>query len=468
MKRIIHTALFAAGMITLFVLTACGAGQGSETGAAGAYQSHTFDFDGNLVLVSVDTSDGWEVSFNEGAVDLYEGLSESGEPVPAAFGVYESGETYEALLLSADPGGAFLQEENGVTFTDSVGMQDYIIRLGSDAYFRIMVLPGHEAQEIFDRFDVELVQSAPPAEEENIFLTLVNRTHKLPDDWENRIELLEAKNYFGEDIRVEKNTYNAFQLLRSALLEEGVDIELGSSYRSVERQKDLWAEYEAAYGLDYCKQYVAVPGFSEHHTGFAVDVNLIQGDSQADEAEKQKERDALWGKVHQKLPEYGFILRYLPERDDITGYAYEPWHIRYVGDPETAGTITEQGITLEEYLGQVEPSNATVDYGPAGIYTLDDRKAAVAVLRSRIDTWEGCQLHSIRYAGDGCSTPENLAWMNSLGDGRPYVACIEFLTDFRSPAENSGSLEPDTEYSDYPWWLARTAGGEWDLLTWGY
>ena len=60
----------------------------------------------------------------------------------------------------------------------------------------------------------------------------------------------------------------------------------------------------------------------------------------------------IWAKIHEKLPEYGFILRYPQDKDDATGYSYEPWHIRYIGSPEIAKEITEKGVTLEEYLGE--------------------------------------------------------------------------------------------------------------------
>ena len=71
----------------------------------------------------------------------------------------------------------------------------------------------------------------PEEAEANLYLTLVNRTHKLPDNWENRIELLETENYFGEPIRVERASDESYQALRAALLEEGVNIELESCYR---------------------------------------------------------------------------------------------------------------------------------------------------------------------------------------------------------------------------------------------
>ena len=111
----------------------------------------------------------------------------------------------------------------------------------------------------------------------------------------------------------------------------------------------------------------------------------------------------------------------------------EPWHLRYVGSPDIAREIMDQGLTLEEYLGQVEPSDATVDYGTSALFTRSERRDAVYVLRAEFDTWPGCQLHSVRYAGDESDSPENLEWINSLGDGKTYTACIEFLTDFHTP-----------------------------------
>ena len=59
-------------------------------------------------------------------------------------------------------------------------------------------------------------------------------------------------------------------------------------------------------------------------------------------------------KIHKKLAKYGFILRYLEDRDDITGYAYEPWHLRYVGSEKIAKEIMDKDITFEEYLGSIK------------------------------------------------------------------------------------------------------------------
>ena len=88
--------------------------------------------------------------------------------------------------------------------------------------------------------------------------------------------------------------------------------------------------------------------------------------------------------------------------------------------------------------------------------------------RAEFDNWKGCEMHNIRYAGDECNSEENIKWVNTLGEGKNYTECIEFYTDFHSPKEAVGAWEPDTEYTDYNWYLARTDGGTWELVNWGY
>ena len=109
-----------------------------------------------------------------------------------------------------------------------------------------------------------------------------------------------------------------------------------------------------------------------------------------------------------------------------------------------------------------------VDYGKSELYTQAEMDEAISMIQKEFAGWEGCELHSVAYAGDECMTEENIAWMNSLQDGRNYTQCIEFISSFRSPKEGGGAWEPDTEYENYQWWLAREDGGSWELLTWGY
>ena len=115
--------------------------------------------------------------------------------------------------------------------------------------------------------------------------------------------------------------------------------------------------------------------------------------------------------------------------------------------------------------------DVTVDYGSSALYTQEDMDAAIKLIRAEFDTWKGCELHSIRYAGDECFTEENLRWMDEhVDDGPGFAQCIEFLSDFHSPKSSAqaGAFNVDYEYTDWSWWLARTEGGEWVLLDWGY
>ena len=116
----------------------------------------------------------------------------------------------------------------------------------------------------------------------------------------------------------------------------------------------------------------------------------------------------------------------------------------------------------------------TVDYGTSELYTTEDMDAAIALIRDQIGQWEGVELQNVRYAGDEAVTEENLAWLNSLEGAdseNPFTQVIEFVTDFHVSADIDQTvltLEPDTDYTDYQWWLARTEGGEWQLMSMGY
>ena len=195
------------------------------------------------------------------------------------------------------------------------------------------------------------------------YLVLVNKYTKLPDGWEKNVELVDTKNAWDEDIQVEKEAYEEYKKLAKDVNKElekyNATIELDSTYRSVKAQQELWDEWSAdpEKGPEYVKKYVAVPGYSEHHTGLAIDICLkIKGELVYDNDEMKEQKD-IFSVVHSKLADYGFILRYLDGKDDITGYAYEPWHLRYVGSKKIAKEIMDKNITFEEYLGSVEDLN---------------------------------------------------------------------------------------------------------------
>ena len=188
------------------------------------------------------------------------------------------------------------------------------------------------------------------------YLVLVNKKNKLPDDWEEKVELVSTKNAWDEDIKVEKKAFEQYKKLKEDVEKDlkkyDATIELDSTYRSVKEQQEIWDTWskDPKKGPEYVKKFVAVPGYSEHHTGLAIDICLkIKGKLVYDN-DKMIEQKEIFSIIHSKLSKYGFILRYLKDRDNITGYSYEPWHLRYINNTDVAKEIMDKDITLEEYF----------------------------------------------------------------------------------------------------------------------
>ena len=109
---------------------------------------------------------------------------------------------------------------------------------------------------------------------------------------------------------------------------------------------------------------------------------------------------------------------------------------------------------------------ASIDYGSSEIYSREDMDDAIKLIKDQFYSWEGCKLYSIYYTDDSFCQRE-IEYVNTLAeDGVTYTECIVFRTRFRSPVFGGGAWNANFEY-DWSWYLARTEGGEWDLLTWG-
>ena len=127
----------------------------------------------------------------------------------------------------------------------------------------------------------------------------------------------------------------------------GIQIEVGSAYRSAATQKSLYNGYVASSGQAYADLTSARPGYSEHQTGLSIDFVASSGacfieQCFADQPEGQ------WLAAH--AHEYGFVLRYPLNKTSVTGYDFEPWHFRYLGI-DIATSIYQQDITVEEFFG---------------------------------------------------------------------------------------------------------------------
>lgn len=167
---------------------------------------------------------------------------------------------------------------------------------------------------------------------------VVNKTYSLPKNFAPN-NLKKVNGY----IKVVDFVKKAFQELTSDAKSVGLNIYASSGYRSYDNQKYIYNNYVNLDGKKKADTYSARAGHSEHQTGLAIDVNTI--DSSFDGTAESK-----W--LKNNCYKYGFIIRYPKGKDEITGYTYEPWHIRYVGET-LAKKLYNDGkwITLEEYYG---------------------------------------------------------------------------------------------------------------------
>ncbi len=179
---------------------------------------------------------------------------------------------------------------------------------------------------------------------------IVNKKRPLPDNFSPtnlvtpQVTLNTAKTSEENSIRADVAPHLAS--LFAAAKTSGYDYMLASGYRSYALQNSYYSNYVATSGQAEADRYSARPGASEHQTGLALDVAMVDRTHYLDQAFGQ-DPGGQWLAAH--AHEYGFIIRYLPDKEAITGYMYEPWHIRYVGH-DLAQKLYERQQTMEEYF----------------------------------------------------------------------------------------------------------------------
>ena len=159
-------------------------------------------------------------------------------------------------------------------------------------------------------------------------ILLVNKDYGLPPTFGN-----------GDD----PTALAKLQQLQRDAQAQGINISNSySGYRSYQDQTQLYNNYVNLHGEEEANTFSAKPGFSEHQTGLTFDLKDFNGQLVEDPITSQ------W--IKDNCAQYGFIIRYPEGKEDITGYIYEPWHLRYVGE-EVANQIMNNNTTLEQYLG---------------------------------------------------------------------------------------------------------------------
>lgn len=175
-------------------------------------------------------------------------------------------------------------------------------------------------------------------------IMMVNKTYGLPESY---IPVDTKESCIGKTSTcnkcINKTAYEAFNKMKADASSIGLNIYIASGYRPYVGQESIYNRYIKRDGKEAADTYSARPGYSEHQTSYSFDLNSI-----TDSFIKTKE--GLW--VNDNAYLYGFIIRFPKGKDRITGYKYEPWHLRYVGY-DLAKKLYNNGdwISLEEYFG---------------------------------------------------------------------------------------------------------------------
>lgn len=201
-----------------------------------------------------------------------------------------------------------------------------------------------------DNKKIEYSSNIPDTEPESISV-FINKEYALPESYIPDNLVVADVTFFGgasdDKNKMRKEAADALEKMFSDAKDDNIFLYGVSAYRSYQRQKEIYEKNVRSRGANATDQVSAAPGHSEHQSGLAIDIttktlgcNLCEYFGETAEGK--------W--VAKNCYQYGFIIRYPKDAEQITGYSYEPWHIRYVGT-EIAEYIHKENITLEEYYG---------------------------------------------------------------------------------------------------------------------
>lgn len=191
-----------------------------------------------------------------------------------------------------------------------------------------------------------------PQQDPTDLLILVNKTNKAPAVPVTLVKpnVQPTRESASENIYMRPEAAAALEDLFAGAAEDGLTLYATSGYRSYSTQKAIFERKLDRMSEKQANLSVAKPGYSEHQTGLAMDIEgeTTKGTGLTEAFGESPE--GIWAAEH--CAEYGFIIRYPKDKTKITGYIYEPWHLRYVGR-EAAQEITALDVTFEEYIAMV-------------------------------------------------------------------------------------------------------------------
>ncbi|MGM9625261.1 MAG: D-alanyl-D-alanine carboxypeptidase family protein, partial [Eubacteriales bacterium] len=217
-------------------------------------------------------------------------------------------------------------------------LTQYVTMSTQDIYRGVCILVNNEHPYVFSETDPD------GSEYENVFSIYKNKTTSYKVSGSGLFLQMDA-------IKALNDWFDAFYAEY-----ENRNIMVNTAYRTLKVQKEIYDSFVADYGIDYANEYAQKPGYSEHHTGYAVDLAVYdEGDPDVEGDERMWKFDGkdeyFW--AAQNCTQYGFILRYSASKEDVTGISYESWHYRYVG-VGNALTIQNMGLSLEEYVNFIK------------------------------------------------------------------------------------------------------------------
>lgn len=185
-------------------------------------------------------------------------------------------------------------------------------------------------------------------------LILVNSEHSFKSVPNDLVCILDNKtsSYYVKDrnVLVQKKIMKPLNDMMDAFYKEtGLKtVNVISGYRSIESQEEIYKRNVKTHGADYAKKFVQKPGYSEHHTGLAIDLALYYKN---DGSSGDFTGEGKYSWFYENSWKYGFVRRYDESKQDITGIGYEPWHFRYVGK-NNAKHMYKNNLCLEEYVNR--------------------------------------------------------------------------------------------------------------------
>lgn len=193
----------------------------------------------------------------------------------------------------------------------------------------VVTVRSTDNPDVFAEVSVTVTPYVAPAEPEITYISgilIANKTYPLPSTYNPGVD--PAANA-------------ALQKMFAAAKTDGLHLFVRSGFRNYATQKRLYNNYVARDGKAEADRYSARPGHSEHQTGLGFDINKADSSFEGTP-------EAIW--LSKNCHKYGFIIRYPQGKEHITGYIYEPWHVRYLG-VDVATAVYNSGLCLEEYLG---------------------------------------------------------------------------------------------------------------------